>query len=116
LHTPKPSGVILNERGPERFRGTEDGNPLRELFGAGSGVESEVSAFQNLAAAARTFAQKENRSASSGFYLDCIPSDYGKGITTGVPRSYVRPEVTEQLNVTRSGAITTSPLATSDIS
>src|ERR1700758_1300578 len=34
--------VILSERGPERFRGPEE----RELFGAGSGVVSEESAFR----------------------------------------------------------------------
>jgi hypothetical protein len=42
--TPNPSGVILNERGPERFTGPEE----RQLFGAGSGVGSEESAFQTL--------------------------------------------------------------------
>ena len=34
-------GVILRERGPERFRGPKE----RQLFGVGSGVVSEESAF-----------------------------------------------------------------------
>jgi len=40
----KTSDVILNERGPERFRDPDE----RRLFGVGSGVGSEESAFQNL--------------------------------------------------------------------
>src|ERR1019366_4333792 len=46
------AGVILSERGPERFRG-----PQRAmLFGAGSGVVNEESAFSLPAPAAHTTA------------------------------------------------------------
>ena len=35
MHTPKPSGVILNERGPERFRGPEEQPSLGQVRGWG---------------------------------------------------------------------------------
>jgi hypothetical protein len=54
-------------------------------------------------------AQTTDRITRSGLFVPITAiTTYGNGISTGVPFSYVCSEVIEQLNVTSSGAITTS--------